>query len=151
MANPMLYLYQLGWAYVEMSAIWVLGLQLEKQAKQDPTESNCKMKLKGVLSQQTLRDQNREFAGTGGVSEGNRAQSFVPAFCNTRSGECVVSRFADGSSAPVHVLDGLPKHWISCVDENGHVTEVDKAVVAGFLHSGRFYTREEAAAACTCI
>jgi len=145
----MLYMYQLGLAYLEMSTIWVLGLNHEKQANQAPIESNKKMKLKGVLSERTLRDQNREFAGTGGVSEGNRALSFIPAFCNTRSGECVVSRFADGSNAPVHVLDGLPKQWVISVDKKGHVTAVIKEVVAGFLHRGRFYTREEAADACS--
>ena len=124
--------------------MWTMVLNTDKQRAGSPSESETEMKLRGILSAQLLRDQNREFAGTTGVSAGNRSRDFIPAFQNTRNGDCVVSRFADGSAAPVHVLDGLPEKWVVSVDENGHVTAVDEAVVAGFLHGGRFYTREEA-------
>ncbi|MCB1870076.1 MAG: hypothetical protein KDI43_16565 [Gammaproteobacteria bacterium] len=125
-----------------------MALNGEDQRGGDLLESKREMKLRGILSEQLLRDQNQEFADTAGVSAGNREKAFVPAFQNTRNGECVVSRFADGSDAPIHVLDGLPRHWITSVDESGHVTAVDEAVIAGFLHDGRFYTREEAVEAC---
>lgn len=148
LARYMLHLIQLGTAYLELINMWTMALNSEKQSVGNSTETEQEMKLRGVLSEQLLRDQNREFAGTAGVSAGNRSKAFVPAFQNTRSGECVVSRFADGSEAPIHVLDGLPSHWITSVDEGGHVTAVDEAVVAGFMHKGRFYTREEAVEAC---
>lgn len=144
----MLHLFQLGTVYLEVINLWTMALKSEKQSVGNPTETEREMKLKGILSEQLLRDQNQEFADTAGVSAGNRSRAFVPAFQNTRNGECVVSRFADGSEAPVHVLDGLPKQWVTSVDEDGHVTAVDEAVVAGFLNSGRFYTREEAVKAC---
>ncbi|MCB1753341.1 MAG: hypothetical protein KDI74_16620 [Gammaproteobacteria bacterium] len=128
--------------------LWWTAFNSETKRMGNAVETQNKMKLRGILSEQLLRDQNQEFADTAGVSAGNRDRDFVPAFQNTRNGECVVSRFADGSDAPIHVLDGLPRQWITSVDENGHVTAVDEAVVAGFLHSGRFYTREEAAEAC---
>ena len=144
----MLHFYQVGVIYLEMINNLAMVLNLEKLGVGIPSETEREMKLRGVLSEQLLRDQNREFADTAGVSAGNRDRDFIPAFQNTRSGECVVSRFANGCEAPIHVLDGLPKKWITSVDENGHVTAVDKAVVAGFLHSGRFYTREEAVEAC---
>ena len=144
----MLYLYQMGSAYLEVINMWTMVLNTEMRGIGSPSETEKEMKLRGVLSEQLLRDQNREFADTAGVSAGNRNRDFVPAFQNTRNGECVVSRFANGSDAPIHVLDGLPKQWITSVDENGRVTAVDEAVVAGFLHSGRFYTREEAVKAC---
>lgn len=144
----MLHLLQLGTAYLEVINMWTMALNSEKQSVGNPTETEKEMKLNGILSEQLLRDQNREFAGTTGVSAGNRSRAFVPAFQNTRSGECVVSRFADGSEAPIHVLDGLPKQWVTSVDQDGHVTAVDEAVIAGFLHRGRFYTREEAVEAC---
>ena len=128
--------------------LWWTAFNSETKRMGNAVETQSEMKLRGILSEQLLRDQNQEFADTAGVSAGNRDRDFVPAFQNTRNGECVVSRFADGSDAPIHVLDGLPRQWITSVDENGHVTAVDEAVVAGFLHSGRFYTREEAAEAC---
>lgn len=38
------------------------------------------MKLRGILSEQLLRDQNQEFADTAGVSAGNREKhSFPPS------------------------------------------------------------------------
>jgi hypothetical protein len=105
------------------------------------------MKLRSELNRRKLRQQNREFANSGGVSAGNRKQGFIPAFCNTGSGRCVRSRFADGTPAPVHTLDGLPTKWIKQRDAEGHVTATIATVIAGFLRNGRFYTREEAASA----
>jgi len=128
--------------------MWTITLNIEERIAGNPPEKEKEMKLRGILSEQLLRDQNQEFADTAGVSEGNRNNAFVPAFQNMRNGDCVISRFANGSEAPVHVLDGLPKHWVISRDDNGHVTAVDETVVAGFLHNGRFYTREEAAEAC---
>ncbi len=56
----------------------------------------------------TLLAHNRRFAGTAGVSAGNREQGFRPAFFDTDKGSVHLSRFADGRPAPMHVLDGLP-------------------------------------------
>lgn len=94
-----------------------------------------------------LRSQNSHFAGTGGVSPNNRAAGFVPAYLNTATGDTVVSRFADGRAAPVHLLEGLPDPWVLARDAKGQVARVSDAVVAGFLYRGRFYTREAAAQA----
>ena len=107
------------------------------------------MNMTGKLDRRRLRQQNIEFANTGGVSSGNRDKGFVPAFCNTGSGRCVRSRFADGSPAPIHVLDGLPRHWIEERDSQGNATSVIANIIAGFLLGGRFYTREEAVDAST--
>lgn len=104
-------------------------------------------KLRGVLTEQLLQRQNRQFANTTGVSRYNRKMGFVPAFLDTQSGVSVISRFADGSPAPVHMLDGLPERWITGFDENCHVIAVRDGIIAGFIHDGHFYTREEAARA----
>jgi hypothetical protein len=85
------------------------------------------------------------FRGTGGVSEDNRSLGFRPAYLNTETGETVVSRFADGALAPVHVLDGLPDDWVVARDRGGNVREVLASILAGFVRGGRFYTREAAA------
>jgi hypothetical protein len=94
-----------------------------------------------------LREQNRVYAGTGGVSANNRAAGFVPGFLNTRTGVAVTSRFANGRPAPVHVLDGLPEEWIAERSPDGMATKACQGVVAGFVRLGRFYSRDEAARA----
>ena len=144
----MLHFHQLAAYNLLFINFWTAALKSETQRLDKLAECKRDMKVNGILSEQLLRDQNIVFANSAGVSAGNRSKGFVPAFQNTNSGECVVSRFADGSDAPIHVLDGLPRKWITALDEEGHVIAVDKAVIAGFLHDGRFYTREEAAEAC---
>lgn len=92
-----------------------------------------------------LEAQNETFSGTGGISQHNRVAGFVPAYCNTETGESVASAYADGSPAPVHVLDGLPESWVAARDDDGVVTRAKAGVIAGFLRDGCFYTREAAA------
>jgi hypothetical protein len=98
-----------------------------------------------ALCRQELRRENAVFRGTGGVSENNRSLGFRPAFLNTATGETVVSRFANGTVAPVHVLDGLPEDWIVARDPCGNVREVLASILAGFVRGSCFYTREAAA------
>ncbi|KEA61935.1 hypothetical protein ADIMK_4082 [Marinobacterium lacunae] len=92
-----------------------------------------------------LKEQNRIFRGSGGVSEENRGLGFRPAFYDFETGEIHLSRFADGREAPMHLLDGLPEALVLQRKENGHVTEVKPGVIAGFVLHGQFYTREQAA------
>jgi hypothetical protein len=95
-----------------------------------------------VLERETLA-----FQGTGGVSAESRGLGFRPAFLDRASGILYLARFADGRPAPMHVLDGLPPHLVTCRGETGRVLAVRDSVVAGFQRDGRFYSREEAAAA----
>jgi hypothetical protein len=97
------------------------------------------------LSNAVLRKQNQIFKGTGGVSEKNRSQGFIPAFYDSKSHQARISRFANGTPAPVHILDGLPEEWIVECDPSGRVMAVKASVIAGFIYHGRFYTREQAA------
>lgn len=99
------------------------------------------------LTSDNLRQQNRLFDGTGGVSRNNRAAGFRPGFLDTASGEVYLARFADGRLAPMHVLDGLPEGLVVSRDETGCVRAVKATVTAGFVRNDRFYTRAEAAAA----
>lgn len=101
----------------------------------------------GPLGRFELRLENAAFSGTGGVSQNNRGTGFRPAYRNIRTGQTVVSRFADGSLAPIHVLDGVPKDWVIARGEDGSVRRVLATIVSGFLYRGRFYTREAAARA----
>lgn len=99
----------------------------------------------GGLCECDLQSQNTVYAGTGGVSRNNRGAGFFPAYHNRLTGESVISRFADGSPAPVHVLDGLPDDWVARRDEFGNVCCAHDAVVVGFIRAGVFHTREAAA------
>lgn len=99
----------------------------------------------GSLCDCELESQNEAYAGTGGVSQNNRAAGFAPAYQNLATGEAVISRFADGRPSPVHVLDGLPDAWVTARDEQGHVRQTLATVIAGFMRGGVFYTRDDAA------
>ncbi|MGB5568342.1 MAG: dihydroorotase [Sedimenticolaceae bacterium] len=97
------------------------------------------------LSDSELRTQNRAYLGSGGVSQRNRHAGFVPAYKNLQTGEAIVSRFADGRPAPVHVLEGLPDEWVASRDRHGNIRRIFASVIAGFVREGCFYTREAAA------
>ncbi|MEA3273949.1 MAG: hypothetical protein U9Q81_01335 [Pseudomonadota bacterium] len=110
-------------------------------------ESERTRKTRGILSQRLLSDQNLAYAGTGGISRNNRNRGFAPGYLNVRSGVAVVSCFADGRPAPLHLLDGLPEDWVLERDICGRVIKARPGVIAGFIRGSRFYTREQAARA----
>ena len=99
----------------------------------------------GPLSLFELRLENQTYEDTGGISQNNRDSGFKPAYRNIRTGQTVISCFANGEPAPVHVLDGIPDEWVVARDPGGGVSRVLATVVSGFIHNGRFYTREAAA------
>lgn len=92
-----------------------------------------------------LNWENRHFEGTGGVSRENACAQFAPAFRDNASGQVETSRFADGSPAPVHVLEGLPPQWVAMRGEDNEIVRVIPSVEAGFVLDDKFYTRAEAA------
>lgn len=101
------------------------------------------------LTTVSLWRENAAFRGTGGVSAENRSLAFVPAFIDMETGAVHRSRFADGSNAPFHVLDGLPENLVLSRNALGEVGAVKSTVVAGFEREGCFFTREQAAHAVT--
>lgn len=102
--------------------------------------------IRSLLTKAALKRQNRVFRGTGGVSAGNRCCGFAPAFLDTETGAVYLACFADGRPAPMHLLDGLPPELVVKRSASGGVAAVKESVVAGFVCSNRFYTREQAAA-----
>jgi len=92
-----------------------------------------------------LAEENRAFAGTGGISENNAQACFAPAFLDAGSGQVEISRFKNGKPAPFHLLDGLPEEWIEERDVKGRVISVKASIVSGFVRLGTFFTRQEAA------
>ncbi|HYN78057.1 MAG TPA: hypothetical protein VES73_09730 [Lamprocystis sp. (in: g-proteobacteria)] len=109
-----------------------------------PQEQERSRRRLGALTQLSLRDENVLFARTRGLSENNAHLGFVPGYRDSATGQQVLSCFADGSPAPVHLLDGLPEAWVAERDSAGHVTRTCPDLVSGFIRDGRFYTREEA-------
>lgn len=94
-----------------------------------------------------LRAQSDAYRGTGGCSEENGDFGFRPAFRDDDTGVVYRARFLDGNPAPFHVLDGLPDEVVVSRAETGRVLAVKGSLVSGFVRLGRFYTRDEAAAA----
>ena len=98
-----------------------------------------------MYTYERLREENETYAGTGGVSENNCMQHFLPAFRDEQTGRVELARKADGSQAPVHLLCCLPDEWVTERDAEGQILALRDSVVAGFVRDGLFYTREEAA------
>lgn len=101
--------------------------------------------MENNLCEQTLANENRRFFGTGGRSQENASLGFEPAFRDSASGAVFRSRFADGSPAPFHLLDGLPDEVV-VRGASGRITGTRASLVSGFVLGGCFFTREEAAA-----
>ena len=95
------------------------------------------------ISYSKLINENKQFAGTGGISENNYEFGFLPAFRNEDTQDVELSRMANGHIAPIHTLDFLPKDWFLITD-NQKLTLKD-CVTSGFIRQDQFYTREEAA------
>ena len=116
---------------------------------QDLQERERTRRIRGVLTELSLHDENRLYANTRGISGNNGSLGFRPGYLNRLSGEWVLSRFSDGKLAPIHVLDGLPESWVDARDANGRVVAARAEVVTGFIRDSRFYTRDEAIRATT--
>lgn len=99
------------------------------------------------LTPSALQQENELFRGSGGISEGNRALGFKPAFYDMETGVIHASKFANGFEAPMHVLDGLPDELVESRLDNGKVAAVRPGVISGFVQNKHFYTREQAALA----
>ena len=97
-----------------------------------------------MLTRARLRQENRVFDGTPGVSCENRADGFLPAFYDTETGQVELSRFRDGLPAPMHMIDGLPDNWVVERDATSRVKAIKHTVISGFVRDGCFYTRSEA-------
>lgn len=108
-----------------------------------PQEQQRTHRLRSALTELSLRAENRLFEQTRGVSQHNNGLGFKPGYRNGATGEHALSCFADGSPAPVHLLDGLPEAWIAERDSDGHVTRTCPDLVSGFIRDGHFYTRDE--------
>ncbi len=99
----------------------------------------------GVCLHNRLREENKAFGGSGGVSPVNRKHGFLPAFLDTDTGVVYPSRYADGRPAPVHLYEGLPSALFADLGAGDQPNVLKSSAVSGFVRGHRFYTRDEAA------
>ena len=99
------------------------------------------------MTAERLEIENHAYSGSGGISQENHTKGFFPAFFDKESGKIALSRFANGTLAPVHLIEGLPDAWVVERDVDGMIKEIKQSVIAGFVRGGLFYTRQQAAQA----
>lgn len=107
---------------------------------------NARLDAAGLYPLNLIRllQENRRYQGTKAVSEGNRADRFLPAFLDPDTNIVYPSRQADGRLAAVHCLEGLPEELVISRDAAGRVAQAKPGLICGFLYEDRFYSREEA-------
>ncbi len=103
--------------------------------------------MRRMMNTKALKFENLAYEGGGGCSQGNAALGFHPAFLDTETFSIHLSRFADGSLAPFHLLDGLPEEVVVARSIFGRVVAAKPSLVSGFERKGFFYTRAAAARA----
>ena len=86
--------------------------------------------MESLMSRERLANENREFLATGGRSQENAAHGFQPAFFDAQTGTIYPSCFADGRSAPFHLLDGLPDHLVVSRRSSGRVATVKASLIS---------------------
>lgn len=99
------------------------------------------------MSSERLRRENLTYAGTGGRSQENGSQGFIPAFYDPETDTVELSRFSNGNLAPIHLIEGLPETWVEERGLDGMIRAIKQCVVSGFVRGGCFYTRQQAAQA----
>lgn len=88
--------------------------------------------------------QERSFIEKSGGSVFQDASfGFMPAFMDINTSETHLASYEDGELAAIHILDGLPKKWVSVWDTQGKAQSLQLGVVAGFMRSGEFYSLSE--------
>lgn len=102
------------------------------------------------MTQERLELETELYEDSGATSTHCRPFGFRPAFYDTQTRTLLLSRFADGRLAPIHLLDGLPERVVVSRDVTGRIDAVVESIVAGFEMYGRFYTRDEVSSMLTC-
>ena len=71
------------------------------------------------------------------------AFGFLPAYQDPLTGETHLSVYEDGRVAVVHLLDGVPAHWVEERDERNRPIALKDGIVAGFVRNGEFFTHTD--------
>ena len=106
---------------------------------------NARYKPKTGLTPGVLKRQTVHYRGKGGTSAEACCVGFAPAFLDCATNTIYRACFANGTPAPMHLLDGLPEELILARDSDGRVVAIKETVVSGFVKDDVFYTRDQAA------
>ena len=79
----------------------------------------------------------------GGSVFNDASFGFMPAFMDIQTSETHLASYENGEPAAIHILDGLPRKWVSDWDDQGQAVSLQLGVVAGFMRAGVFYTLSE--------
>ena len=94
-------------------------------------------------SQSQLIQPQAVYEQLGGAVFRDASFGFMPAFLDLKTQETHLSAYHDGEPAVVHILDGLPSHWIAEWGSDGRAVSLKSGVIAGFMRNSRFYTLNE--------
>ncbi len=100
-----------------------------------------------MLSPARIAAQNAEHPLTGPAGTARRF-GFSPAFLDWATMRIHPARFADGTLAPYHCLDGLPDEVVLHRLRGGRVLLAKATLISGFERGGFFYTRTATVRAC---
>jgi hypothetical protein len=103
--------------------------------------------VKRLLDDDGLRRENALIEKIAGFSPLSGGLGFRPAFFDVATHAIHLSRFADGTLAPLHLIEGLPEEAIAIRSDRGHPVAAKPTLIAGFERNGFFYTRTHAARA----
>lgn len=95
------------------------------------------------MSQSQVEQQQSVYEKSGGAVFRDASFGFMPAFLDLKTCETHLSAYKNGQPAVIHILDGLPGHWISEWGTDGRAVALKSSVIAGFMRSSRFYTFNE--------
>lgn len=98
-----------------------------------------------MMTLRELQQGSDAYEGTGGVSEGNRCQGYLPAFLDHETGQIYLSRDKSGMLSAIHQFAGLPVDLVTQRDQTGKVMAVKGSLEAGFYYDNQFLTREQCA------
>jgi hypothetical protein len=79
----------------------------------------------------------------GGSVFNDASFGFMPAFMDVDTSETHLSSLENGEPTAIHILDGLPRKWVSEWDDQGKPMALQSGVIAGFMRAGVFYTLSE--------
>ena len=100
-----------------------------------------------MLTPARLAAENAQHAITGAYGT-TRRLGFSPAFLDYATMRIHPARFADGTLASYHCLDGLPDEVVFHRLPSDRVVLAKATLIPGFERGGFFYTRRAAARAC---
>ena len=134
------------WLALPYVAIFYLQLLRDQLSWLPPTDAPPSETPEQALTPAQIKTESMSCEGRGGTSSEAACAGFEPAFLDRDSGCVYRSCFANGTPAPIHLLDGLPAELILAKGPEGRVCAVKPSVIAGFVRAGAFYTREQACA-----